>query len=236
MTADVAVHFLISYVVLQYGLPRVIHTDNGTHFAGSFEAACEQLQIKLKKSTPYYPRSHGKIERVHRLVLDRIRRTGEVAAWPHVLPYAVFAVNSRRMTWNDGSDRSTSPLELLTGIRARNEAEANIVSLLEEPTVPEDPHARLAILGAVRDDLSKRMEDASLAALKPDSRRGPVEGDQVLVWSDKQRDGRGSKLNPYWIGPAILTWKGDLGGCEVYFAETGKKMRVNISRVKKYWQ
>ena len=146
------------------------------------------------------------------------------------------AVILGRVSLRHGDDRSTSPLELLTGIRARNEAEANIISGLQEPIIPENPHTRLAILGALRDEWSEKMEDAKRAVSSTVLRDNINVGDRVLVWSHKERTGRGTKLNPCWIGPAMLTWKGDMGGCEVLFAETGKKSRVNISKVKKYWQ
>ena len=41
MTANVSVQFLVNHVILSYGLPRVMHSDNGTHFAGLFEIACD---------------------------------------------------------------------------------------------------------------------------------------------------------------------------------------------------
>lgn len=47
MTADVSMQVLVNYVMLYCGMPRVVHADSGTHFAGSFEAACQRLQIKL---------------------------------------------------------------------------------------------------------------------------------------------------------------------------------------------
>ena len=81
----------------------------------------------------------------------------------------------------DDSDRST-PLELLTGVQEGNEAESNIVSLLEEPAVPEDPHSRLAISGAIRDEWSGKLESTKLAAAKPLLRSDIAEGDKVLAW------------------------------------------------------
>ena len=73
MTSEVSVRFLVEFVLFKYGLPRAIQTDNGTHFAGAFEEVCKRLKIPMHCSTPYFPRSHGKIERVHRLLLDRMR-------------------------------------------------------------------------------------------------------------------------------------------------------------------
>lgn len=33
LTADVSVHFLVNFIILQYGLPRTLQTDNSKHFA-----------------------------------------------------------------------------------------------------------------------------------------------------------------------------------------------------------
>ena len=235
MTASVSVRFLVDFVILQYGLPRAVQTDNGTHFAGSFEEACNKLKIQLHKSTPYFPRSHGKIERVHRLILDRMRRSGETELRPRLLPYAVFAVNSRRVLVKGSKDDSTSPLELLTGVRARNEAEATVVSLFGEPSMPEDPHPRLAHLGALRDEWSKNGESGAVIS-RPVERRDIQVGDSVLVWSEKGKIGKGQKLDHCWMGPAMLVWKGTRGGCAVFFPESGKRLVIHISRIKKYWQ
>ena len=152
MTSEVSVRFLVEFVLFKYGLPRAIQTDDGTHFSGAFEEVCKRLKIPMHRLTPYFPLSHGKIEHVHRLLLDRMRRMREAAKWSQLLPFAVFAVNWRRVPLMGGVEHSISHLELLTKVRPRNEAEAELRNLLGESSVPEDPLPRLARLGALRDE------------------------------------------------------------------------------------
>ena len=61
-------------------------------------------------------------------------------------------------------------------------------------------------------------------------------GERVLVWSGRERSGKGKKLNACWIGPAELLWVGDKGGCLVRFIDSGKLRVLNASRVKRFWQ
>ena len=148
----------------------------------------------------------------------------------------MFAVNSRRIPLMGGVELSISPLEILMGVRPRNEAEAKLMSLLGEPSVPEDPLPRLARLGTLRDEWTEHSREAKALAATKFIRKDLKPGERVLVWSGRERSGKGKKLNACWIGPAELLWVGDKGGCLVRFIDSGKLRVLNASRVKRFWQ
>lgn len=152
-----------------------------------------------------------------------------------LLPYVVSAVNSRSVPIEGSSDRSTSPLELLAVMRASNEAEADNVSLLGERSLSEDPHRKLALLGALHDEWGKKGECFKATATGSVEQKDIKVGDSVLIWRGKERSNKGKKLDNCYVGPATLIWRGKKGGCAIIFPETGNKRVIQIGRVKTYW-
>ena len=72
----------------EHGFCETIVTDNGRQFVShAFEQYLEQCGIKHVKSSPYFPRSNGKIERFHRY-LKRAFKTAKAERkdWKNQLP------------------------------------------------------------------------------------------------------------------------------------------------------
>ena len=86
------------------------------------------------------------------------------AKWPQLLPSAMFAINPRRISLMGGVEISISPLESLTVVRPRNEAEAELTNLLGEPSVLEDHLPRLAHLDSLHDEWTEHSREAKMAA------------------------------------------------------------------------
>ena len=143
MTAEVAKSFFINAFLLVFGAPRVVHTDNGTHFLGSFHDFVTGLGVRHCFSSPHFPRAHGKVERVHRMLLDQLRKAHSGFSWPSYLPVAAWHVNTR----SPKEDRA--PLELLMGVRPRGDIERHVINAIEPPDVPEDAE-REAYMDVVR--------------------------------------------------------------------------------------
>lgn len=72
---ETAAEFLYEYVVTRYGCPLSLQSDNGPHFVNPIiRSLCGILRIKHHFSTPYYPQSNGKIERVVGTVKTMLKR------------------------------------------------------------------------------------------------------------------------------------------------------------------
>ena len=68
-----AVKFLKD-IILRYGYPHSIITDNGTNFAqGEFKWFCEDNGIRLDVASVAHPQANGQVERTNALVLSGIK-------------------------------------------------------------------------------------------------------------------------------------------------------------------
>jgi transposase InsO family protein len=68
-----AVKFLKD-IILRYGVPHSIITDNGSNFAqGPFARYCEEVGIRLDIASVAHPCTNGQVERSNGLVLSGIR-------------------------------------------------------------------------------------------------------------------------------------------------------------------
>ena len=191
-----------------------MHCDNGNHFRGEFQTLLQRWGVQQGWSAPYYPQSHGKVERFNRMVKERLRRQPQTA-WDRQLAGTTFAINSRV-----SPQLPHSSLELLCGVRPRGPMEVSIANEIAQQWfetgsggVEEDVHeARWNRMQKLReervDQVAKRGEQWK--------REGTVKvkvGDQVLVWRERKQ----GTLEPNWKGPASVTWVGDDGAVAVKF-------------------
>ena len=66
--AETVTRVFVSQVVLKYGTPSIVHTDQGANFVSEvFKNTCKLLKIKKIQSTALHPESQGSIERRHRV-------------------------------------------------------------------------------------------------------------------------------------------------------------------------
>jgi len=79
--AEAAAESIYENIVTRYGCPQSLQSDNGTHFVNPIiRALCRILKIRHHLSTPYYPQSNGKIERVVGTVKTMLKRAVQEAA------------------------------------------------------------------------------------------------------------------------------------------------------------
>lgn len=79
-TPQTAADFLYEYVVTRYGCPLSLQSDNGSHFVNPIiRCLCQTLRIKHYFSTPYYPQSNSKIERVVGTIKTMLKRAVQEA-------------------------------------------------------------------------------------------------------------------------------------------------------------
>ncbi|KAL0224190.1 hypothetical protein P9112_003580 [Eukaryota sp. TZLM1-RC] len=66
---------LIWNVCAFFGMPMLIHSDNGPEFANeTVKKVCNRLAIEMSNSIPHYSESNGHAERKHRDVLQCLRK------------------------------------------------------------------------------------------------------------------------------------------------------------------
>ena len=73
LDGNTAVNFL-KEVILRYGYPHSIITDNGTNFAeGYFRRFCEDKGIRLNCTSVAHPQGNGQVERYNGMLLGGIK-------------------------------------------------------------------------------------------------------------------------------------------------------------------
>ena len=68
-TAETTTHFLFQKVITRFGCPRILMSDQGTHFINStIKAMTEEFEVYHKKSTPYHPQANGTVEDFNKIL------------------------------------------------------------------------------------------------------------------------------------------------------------------------
>jgi IS30 family transposase len=64
----------VEEVILKFGIPQMILTDQGSNFMSEvFTNVCKLLKIKNIKCTAYHPETNGALERTHRVLVEYLR-------------------------------------------------------------------------------------------------------------------------------------------------------------------
>jgi hypothetical protein len=54
--AKTTIHFLFEQVITRFGFPKILMSDQGTHFINStIKAMTKEFEVHHQKSTPYHP-------------------------------------------------------------------------------------------------------------------------------------------------------------------------------------
>ncbi|MBI0385374.1 transposase family protein, partial [Streptomyces albiflaviniger] len=91
----------IKDIVVRFGLPHSIITDNGSNFAqGELTEYCEEEGICLDLAFVAHPQSNRQVERTNGLILQGIKRRLEVplyrsaGAWADELPCVLWSLRT----------------------------------------------------------------------------------------------------------------------------------------------
>ncbi len=215
MGAAKTLKFLVNKVICAWGVPQKILTDNGTEFRGVFGETVKNLKIEHKWSTPRYPRSHGKVENVQRLLLDRLRKCPNPRSWDENLPAATFAVNARR-------GKFLSPLELLTGVVPKSRTEVDLLS--GEPRGSAEPLQsaladRLTNMALCREQFRDSSKKSRESWTKEAGMQRIDPGTEVRVY---RLENHGKLEATFEKG--VVTWWGNQGACKVLVGGRVKRM------------
>ena len=96
-TASTAAKFITEEVILKYGTPKCILTDNGTHFTASMMSELfKKIGVTHLYSTPYHPMTNGQIERYNATMDAKIAALSNKnrTNWDEQLPFVTFNYNT----------------------------------------------------------------------------------------------------------------------------------------------
>jgi transposase InsO family protein len=198
--ADTIARAFDQEIVLKFGIPQVILTDQGSNFLSElFTNVCKLLNIKKLKTTADRPQTNGGIERTHRVLVEYLRCfiLEDQSDWDKWLPYANFVFNT-----TPHSSTGFTPHELLFGRRP------NIPGILQKET-PEIQYTYDNYVKELQARLQSSYEIArsNLQAKKEKSKeyhdrtvnvRLFVAGYKGLLHHETVRRGRSYKLTQSW--------------------------------------
>ena len=71
MEAGTVAELFVSRFVCQFGVPDVLHTDQGRNFESALlKEVCQLLGVVKTRTTPYHPQSDGLVERFNSTLLN----------------------------------------------------------------------------------------------------------------------------------------------------------------------
>lgn len=103
---------LMNHFFPTYGIPRLIRSDNGTHFVNQIvQNASELLGFSLKHHCAYHPQSAGLVERTNGTIKQRLRKTMEETGrpWPDCISLVKMWMRITRNT------EGLTPFEIVHG-------------------------------------------------------------------------------------------------------------------------
>lgn len=187
-------------LILTYGPPRIVRSDNGTHFTAKIiKQLLSALGIDKTEGIAYRPTSQGQVERQNQVIIDMIApyiTNGE--KWTDVLPIVLHAYNTA-IHFSTGF----TPFYLLHGYEPPSLFDIAVIpSNLDHSIVNE-----LKKLNSVREELPNILKKAfDKQTFYADKGKNEIEfyvGEKVLIKANVRKD----KFSDRYEGPYTITKK-----------------------------
>ena len=192
---------------MQFGAPQEIFTDGGKNlWGGVVEEFLQKVKTQHKGTSPYHPRTNGKVESLNGLLgrmLTKYLLGKPTRMWDLYLDQALFACRVRTHATTE-----TSPYYLVYGKHPRLVGDENYALDVHTPAV--DHHPRIEAVQSARQQASRvtyerALREKTLRDEKAQLHRLEV-GQWVLVRHENPQ-----KLESKWFGPYQIMEKMMLG-------------------------
>ena len=228
---------VVSEYVCRFGVPRQIHSDQGTNFESNVMAEiCKLLDIEKTRTTALHPQSDGQVERFNRTLIEMLRGKlqEDQKDWDLQLPYCMMAYRSVVH-----ESTGYTPNQLLLG----REVEIPLDVITEK--TPDAPPMPGEYAEALRKRLAESFEHVQ-QHLKQSATRQKRNYDKKLAWRRLQvgesvwlhniqrKKGRTAKLDCPWEGPFLVV--AALSDVVYRIKKTAKSKAkvVHVDRLKPY--
>ena len=72
--ASTVARVFVEKIILKFGIPQMLLTDQGSNFLTElFANSCKLLRVKRIKNSAYHPQTNGALERTHRVLVEYLR-------------------------------------------------------------------------------------------------------------------------------------------------------------------
>jgi transposase InsO family protein len=115
-SATIASHFIFDDIIARFGCPKILVSDQGTHFINkTIEALTEEFKVHHQKSTPYHPQVNGTVEAFNKILETTLTKICSVNRddWDLRVPIVLWAYRTtcKKLTMQ-------TPFKLVYGLEA----------------------------------------------------------------------------------------------------------------------
>jgi len=229
------VSFFYEDVICRHGCPKVLLTDQGTHFVNELlDSLCNRLGVKHRLSSAYRPQTNGLTERFNRTLCETLAKYSmyDQQNWDLYLPSALFAYRTIRQQttrfepfYLTYGREATLPIEL--------ELPSDLRTIRQNNQLTDDFQEQLLqrirfLIGTMEDDRQtarKNIDDSQIKQKQRyDAQIQPRQyniREQVLLKNFRIR-----KLDAKWTGPYYIHDRRDNGNY---------KLRTIDGKIRKKW-
>ena len=226
----VAKHFVYE-LILRYGIPNEILTDQGTQFMGQvFQNCCKLLKIRKLNSSAYHPETNGSLERSHKVLVEYLRCFSNKmqSDWDEWVGFACFTFNTCPHTVT-----KFTPYELLFGRKANlpGQLQSTPQPLYNMEDIVKEIKQKFQISWQqAKEHLDKRKQEQCQKRNEKIKIREYKVGDLVLIVNEQR-----NKLDPLWTGPYEIIEVKQSNITVRKVGNKGKKViKTHINRTKPY--
>lgn len=240
-TAVTVADKFVNEFVCRFGVPEVLHTDQGRNFESRvFKEMCGILGIHKTRTTPYNPKSDGLIERFNGTLLNMISMMIEPHKrqrdWDEKLAIAVFAYRSAPQD----STRET-PNMLMLGREVHLPIDLTTEALEDPEEHDIETDYAYTLRQRMREAHERARKNCTESARRQkkdyDSKAGgsPLAvSDFVWLYNKAKTKGLSPKLQRRWEGPYLLIRQLSDVTCRIQAKRNGKMKVVHVDRLKPY--
>ena len=235
--AKTVAKLLVEEVIVRFGTPYVIHTDQGVQFESNlFQEMCRLLQIQKTRTTPYHPQSDGMAERNNRTILTMLSAfvNEHQNDWGEHLPYISMAYRAAEHETTGNTPNYmmlgrevTTPLDIQYCMpRSIAHIPQNRWAwILKDRMEETHKHVRENVKGAMHRQKKYYDQKLSWQSFQP--------GDQVFVYFPNVKPGLTTKLACLWRGPFKVIAKITDVTYKINCGRKGKPQVIHVDRIRK---
>lgn len=227
---------LVNDVICRYGIPRQLHSDNGTNFKSNLiKNVCEIFGIYQTNTTAYHPEGNGGVERVNGTIMKMLSKAVEnKEEWDEELPKILFYYRNSINTTT-----KYTPSKLFLGRESETLID-KIIKISEQDKIKENFNMNTYVTKLER-CVKKYIKNAKNNINKShyiQDKHNKVKnsfkfrpGDYILL----KKNGIIGKLNSKWEGPYVVVAKQNLVNYKIKIHDQ-KQITVHRNQIKKYYQ
>jgi len=238
-TAEEVAEILYKEIIARYGVMTEILTDQGSSFRNKLMAQlCKLLNIKHRFSSPHYPQTDGKAERMIQTVIRSLKLICDTQTqWAEKLTPVLMSYRST-VTMSI----SVSPYHALYGREMVTGIDANLLqNFSKSPNMQSYMTHLVPRLQLTHDIIQQNLRDGQIKSKQhydEDSEKPEMQvGEKVLMNDPTTKIGECSKLKKRWKGPYMIVERSSDGlSYKLRHCDTGKELRsrAHANRLKRF--